>query len=165
MCRSLCLVTAITVLGSCDQTAPRVTAAADSHGVAAQVDARALAQALNIGDETRINALTNDILAGKRLITRMEVSNDSKVAPNVLLRASYANRDYQLGVNTVSEYVLCLLEIKNQTSSEQILRKVDPAMQENCSRGRPCEVCNSQAFPVDVDVKRRIVGYWLPKLK
>src|SRR4051812_38009446 len=73
--------------------------------------------ALIRGDEGRIRELSDDVLSGKRVLMKSELIDARSVAPNVVLRATYAGNDWQLGVNTISEFALCLLEIKNQTSS------------------------------------------------
>jgi hypothetical protein len=140
------------------------TRATEPHSVqgAARTD---LTAALLAGDEERVHMLTAEIFAGKRSISKTELADEREAAPNIFLRATYENRGYQLGVNTVSEYVLCNLQIQSHASSENILRIVAPALQKECSSARRCEVCDAQAFPVSTAVKRRLVEYWSSKLK
>jgi hypothetical protein len=137
-------------LSACHQASPR-----DSE----------LATALLKGDEQRAQTLTNDIIAGRRAVTKTELMDERPVAPNVLLRTTSENRDYQLGVGTVSEYALCVLQIRAHTSSANVLRVVAPALERQCSAQRPCEVCNAQAFPVGAEVKRQLVSYWMSRVE
>jgi hypothetical protein len=156
----------VLALSGCCQTH---SVAAESNGHTDRATVRPhdteLTAALIRGDERRARKLTDDILSGKRSVVKAEVRDERAVATNVLLRTTYANRDYQLGVNTVSEYALCILEIQNHTSSESILRIVVPALQQQCSEKKPCEVCNAQAFPVNAEVKQHLIDYWVSKLK
>lgn len=123
-----------------------------------------LTGALLAGDEVRVRKLTDEIMTKRRSVSKAELTDDRAIPPNVLLRATYENRDYQLGVKTVSDYSLCLLQIQNHTSSENILRIVAPVLHQQCSEAKHCEVCNSQAFPVRTEVKERLIEYWLSKL-
>jgi hypothetical protein len=166
MCRSWQSLLVVLALSGCCQ-AHAVAAANDGHPDRATVrrDDTELTAALITGDEESARKLTDDIIAGKRSVVKAEVRDDRAVAPNVLLRTTYANRDYQLGVNTVSEYALCVLQIQNHTSSENILRIVAPALQQQCSEKKPCEVCNAQASPVNAEVKQYLIDYWVSKLK
>lgn len=165
MCRKWQSLLVVLALSGCCQTYA-VAAASNSHADRAMVrpaDTELIA-ALISGDEERARKLTDGIIAGKRSVMKVEVNDQRALAPNVLLRTTYENRDYQLGVNTVSEYALCVLQIQNHTSSENILRAITPAEQE-CSKAKPCEVCNAQAFPVRMEVKQHLIDYWVSKLK
>src|SRR5437667_2357542 len=113
MCRSWHSLFVVLALSGCCQTHP-VTAVSKSDPVRATVrqDDTDLTAALIRGDEERVRELTDEIFAGKRSVTKAEVYDERALAPNVLLRTTYENRDYQLGVNTVSDYALCVLQIQ-----------------------------------------------------
>jgi len=116
---------------------------------------------LNGTDDVRLRKLTNDILNDRERVRAQDVSDDRTVAPNTLLRTSYGERDYQLGVDTVSDYVICLLEIRNHTSTLGVLRRTAPSLAKMCSDDRSgCDVCNSQSVPVDKRIKDELQRYW-----
>jgi hypothetical protein len=109
--------------------------------------------------------LTNDILNDRERVQAQDVSDDRAVAPNTLLRATYGERDYQLGVNTISDYVICLLQIRNHTSTLAVLRRTAPLLATICSENRSgCDVCNSQSIPVDKRIKDALQQYWMSTL-
>src|SRR4051794_16401531 len=145
MFRSWYSVVVVMALSGCCQSTRGVAAAAVTAepGMVRAKDS-GLTKALITGDEERARKMTDEIVIGRRPIVIAELNDERAIAPNVLLRTTYENRDYQLGVNTVSEYALCLLQIRNHTSSENILRIVAPALQQQCSEAKPCEVCNAQ---------------------
>src|SRR5262245_59404848 len=127
-----------------------------------------LAGALVSGDQERDRQLRDEVLTGTRTIAFDTLTDERAVAPYTLLACTVDGRYWQLGVGRVSEYVLCLLQLVNRTSSDAILNAVAPALGAQCSystapNSRGCEVCNSQAVPVSSDVKDALVGYWLSR--
>lgn len=165
MFRNAALAIALFALNNCCHAQAVTTSTATAKGATAGSEDTMLAAALIAGDEQRTLKLTQELLAGKRSVAKVDLTDDRQVAPNILLRATYEDRDYQLGVSTVSEYTLCLLQIKNRTSSENILRVVAPTLQRECSEKNPCEVCNAQAFPVRAEIKQQLVNYWITRLE
>lgn len=164
MFRRLQWIVIVVALNGCYQGALTPANSGRNQSAAVRAHDTELTQALITGDEERARRLTDEITSGTRSISQAELRDDRPIAANVLLRTTYENRDYQLGVNTVSEYALCVLQIRNHTSSENILRVIAPALQQQCSRSESCEVCNAQAFPVSVEVKRQLIDYWRSKL-
>jgi hypothetical protein len=124
-----------------------------------------IAATLLSADEPLITKTTEDVLAGRRMMSKAALTDDRPISPNVVLRARHGNRDYQLGVNTVDEYALCVLQLRDETSSSAILRSVDPDLERRCSLLSPCEICNAQAFPVSAIVKKRLAEYWTSRLE
>jgi len=165
MSRKSAWVIVVFALNNCCHARAATSSTVVLNDVPPQPAGTLLAAALIAGDEGRALKLTQELLASKGSIEKADLKDDRRVAPNILLRATYDNRDYQLGVDTVSEYALCLLQIKYRTSSENILRVVAPALQRECSEKNPCEVCNAQAFPVRVEIKQQLVSYWFTQLR
>ena len=127
-----------------------------------------LAGALVSGNQERVRRLTDEVLTGMRTIGFETLTDERAVAPYTLLAGTVDGRYWQLGIERVSEYMLCLLQLRNRTSSDAILNAVAPALGAQCSystapNSRGCEVCNSQAVPVSSDVKNALVGYWLSR--
>jgi hypothetical protein len=144
-------------------TTPRTSSA--GRGVDAAVTRVDIAAALLSGDEAVGRRVTNDVLEGRSVLLKSALTDERPISPNVVLRATAGNHDYQFGVTTVAEYALCLLQLRHETSSEAVLRTVDPTVAERCSATRACEVCNAQAFSVSADVKARLAEYWSPTLE
>jgi hypothetical protein len=124
-----------------------------------------LADALVAGDDSQVRQITDQILAGARPLNPGMLTDERTVAPGVILRATTDNKQWQLGVERVSDYGLCLLELRNGTSSDEILRAIDPVLRTQCTiattpNTRGCEICNSQSIPVSADVKTALVSYW-----
>jgi len=128
-----------------------------------------LAAALVSGDESQVRSLTDEVVGGKRTLDSRLLKDDRAVARNIILWATVDDREWQIGVEHVSDYALCVLELKNRTSSDKILSAVAPTLRSQCTTAttpntRGCEVCDSHAFPVSSDVKSALVGYWRSKL-
>ena len=128
-----------------------------------------LAAVLLSGDELQARRLTDEVVAGKRTVGASLLTDERSLPRNIVLRTTVDGRDWQLGVDDVSEYALCVLELKDRTSSEEILTRVAPSLRSQCTTAtRPksggCEICNSQAFPVSGSVKSALVGYWRSRL-
>jgi hypothetical protein len=116
---------------------------------------------VNGDDEVALRRVTEEILVGRKRIQLADISDNRNVARSLLLRATYGNRDYQLGVSTVSDYAICLLQIRHSVSTLSVLRQVAPALAKNCSQTEgSCDVCNSQSFPVDARVRDVLQQYW-----
>lgn len=109
---------------------------------------------------------TKALLSGEFEIGRAEIEDKRQVAPGILLRATMdGGWPLQLGLNTVGEYVMCVFEIRQKTSSPIILREVAPDLLPTCGgQFSGCEVCNSQVYPVPDQVVARLREYWLRRL-
>jgi hypothetical protein len=141
-------------------------------GCAAKFDSRKppegedqIAAALVAGDDSQIRQITDQVLAGTRPLNRGMLTDERTVAPGVILRATIENKQWQLGAERVSDFGLCLLELRNRTSSDEILNTIAPVLRTQCtiattSNAHGCEVCNSQAIPVSDDVRSALVTYW-----
>ena len=137
-------------------------AAEGGAGEPASCAAPDLVQALVAGDEARARECTEAMFAGRLEIREADLYDSRTVAYNIILRASTNLRDLQLGVDTVADYVMCVLEIKNKTETCRILHEVAPGLVPNC--GDECQVCNSRAYPVGDEVKDRLRRYWARRL-
>src|SRR5258705_9747631 len=92
-----------------------------------------LAAVLLSGDELRARRLTDEVVAGTRAVD-VGLLTDERILPrNIILRTTVDGRDWQLGVDHVSEYALCVLELKDRTSSEEILSRVAPSLRSRCT--------------------------------
>ena len=112
-------------------------------------------------DEAQLQKLADDILNGREPLKPQDVLDNRAVARNVLLRAAYGQRDYQMGVSTISDYAICLLEIRHNTSTLSVLQRTAPSLARLCSGDKSgCDVCNSQSFPVDAHIKETLQQYW-----
>ena len=123
-----------------------------------------LVQALVAGDEARAKECTEAMFAGKLEIREADLRDGRTVAYNIVLRASTKWHDLQLGVDTVADYVMCVLEIKNETDACLILDEVAPGQFPNCRIGEGREVCNSLVYPVGNDIKEHLRRYWSRRL-
>lgn len=121
-----------------------------------------LVQALVAGDEARAGECTEAMFAGRLEIREAELNDNRTVAYNIWLRARTKRRFLQLRVDTIADYVMCVLEIKNETGTCEILDKVAPGLVPNCEV--ECEVCNSLAYPVGDEVKDHLRRYWSRRL-
>lgn len=124
-----------------------------------------LAAALVAGNDSQVRQITDQVLAGTRRLNLGILTDERKVAPGMILRATIDSKSWQLGIEHVSDYALCMLELRNRTSSDEILNIVAPPLRAQCTvaatpNTRGCEVCNSQAIPVSGDVKSALVTYW-----
>jgi len=127
-----------------------------------------LAAALVAGNDIQVRQITDEVVAGTRTLNLEMLTDQRTVALGMIVRATINNKQWQLGVERVSDFGLCLLELRDRTSSDEILSAVAPALRTQCTTAttpntRGCEICNSQAVPVSDDVRSALVIYWRSK--
>lgn len=102
-------------------------------------------------------------LNGGSAISASALTDDRLVSRSVVVRAEEPNRISQYGVDLVSDYFICLLQIKHHTSSRAILSK--EVLQNECGSSGECEACNSLTYPLSPKVRTELRTYWLERLK
>jgi len=113
------------------------------------------------GNQSDIDYLTNELLSGRKTI-RVEWLQDERNFPTDIVFRYLGNQGelYQLGVEQVSDYFLCVLEILHNTSSKDILGKIGSNRIDQCELENMCEVCNSSTYPLDPSLRSILVKYW-----
>jgi hypothetical protein len=158
-------VTLIIVLAHCTTTSLPIKSSADVRTASPEVRTgdSDLAVALLSDDEVKANQIAAEILSGNRKVLEGELRDDRNMPPDIVLRTIYERRLYQLGTATVSDFTICLLQMKHHTSSANVLGEIDPSLKV-CLTSPLCDVCNSHAFPVDFEVKLKLQDYWSSRL-
>lgn len=116
-----------------------------------------IVQALLRGDQETVDQFTAAFLEEE---TRIFPSwlGDYRRLPPVLLRVDAEEHYFQYGVALVADYFLCLLEIKDGTSTRELL---GAAMADfPCPSEDACEVCNSSTDPLDPQLRGLLQEYW-----
>jgi hypothetical protein len=118
--------------------------------------------ALVAGDQEAVDAFTRRFLNDDMAIGSSALSDDSLVSRSIVLRADEDDRLSQYGVDRVSEYFMCLLQIKFHTSSRDVLSGT--LLNEECGLVDQCEPCNSLTYPLPSKVRNQLRTYWSERL-
>lgn len=113
--------------------------------------------------DTDLQRMVDAVLKGKARVVPGDLSDERRVAPSVVLRVPVNGQPTQYTVNTVSEAALCLLEVREKTSTSAILAAAGTNFP-GCG-ANACEVCRSGMQGVREDVKRELVRYWAARLR
>ena len=116
--------------------------------------------ALVRGDQKQIDAFTDAFLAGAVKIDRLAIADARPVDRRVIVRISEERRISQYSVDQVSDYFLCLLQIRSRTSTRELLTLPDSG----CEREDECEVCNSLVYHLPQSVRESLSQYWKRRL-
>jgi hypothetical protein len=71
---------------------------------------------------------------------------------------------YHLGVNTVSDYLLCLLQFRERIDSRSILEQCCPGALSDCKDQYECDACNAAIYPLPPEIRAHLVEYWRKQL-
>jgi hypothetical protein len=120
-------------------------------------------EALVAGDQREVDGFTRRFLSGAAVITVDALRDDRAVSRNVIVQVDEESRSSQYGVDRVSEYFMCLLQVKFQASSRDAAPRI--SSRKECNRPDQCEVCNSLTYPLSDQVRDEIREYWLERLQ
>lgn len=110
-------------------------------------------------NQDEVDTFVARIRAGSITIDPSWLEDTRKLPGDVLLRTKYAMGISQFGVETVSDFFTCILEIMNNTSTPEIFLRVRPDQRNACVLDT-CEACNSWTYPLDPEVRAAIITYW-----
>jgi len=115
--------------------------------------------ALLRGDQKAVDRYTQVFLSSKVMLPRRVLLDERKAPASVVVTNDRGEvRTY--GVDTVSNYFLCLLHVRHSaTTRELIPAEVAGA----CVHEDDCEPCNSIVRPVPVAVEMALRDAWLRK--
>ncbi len=132
-------------------------------GCASSSTTQALRDSLVAGNQAEVNAFAEAFLSSGAIVDEAALDDDRLVARDVLLVVSDEHRVSQYGVDRVSDYFLCLFEIKAQTSTRAIV--LIESDDDRCKSEDQCEICNSLVHPVPPDIRESLKQYWQKKLR
>lgn len=118
--------------------------------------------ALVAGDQGAVDAFTRRFLSDAIDVESSALSDDRLVSRSIVLHAEEEARLSQYGVDRVSEYFMCLLQIKFHTSSRDVLSGA--LLREECGVADQCEACNSLTYPLPPKVRYELKTYWSERL-
>lgn len=110
-----------------------------------------------------VDVFTRQFLIGESAITPSDLMDERLVSRSIVVRAEEPNRISQYGVDRVSDYFMCLLQIKERTSSHAILSS--EILRNECRSSGECEACNSLTYPLPPTVRGELRAHWLERLK
>lgn len=147
----LMYVVCVAMVGSCatPRSPQRPLDSADSSFV----------EALIAGDQRTVSRFSESFLDGHVAIPAEWLFDDRIVSPSIVLKWSDDRHDYKFGVERVSEYCMCLMELRSGQTSRQTVADSIPDLARVCN-GEKCEPCNSLTYPMDGTVRRRLAEYW-----
>lgn len=120
-------------------------------------------EALVAGDQREVDVFTRRFLGEAIVVAPDALRDDRIVSRNVVVHVDEESRSSQYGVDRVSEYFMCLLEVKFRTSTRDAAPNL--FLREECTRADQCEVCNSLTYPMSEQVRNDIRTYWLERLQ
>lgn len=132
-------------------------------GCASSEPAERAREALVSGDQDFVEMFSRQVLNDDAVITAGSLGDDRVVSHNIVVRVEEENRIGQYGVDLVSDFFMCLLQMKFHTSSRDILS--DELLRNECRSTDECEVCNSLMFPLPPKVRNELRIYWVERLK
>jgi hypothetical protein len=118
--------------------------------------------ALVDGRQEEVDRFVKEFAVGNRYVDPVALKDERAVATDVVMRIDGPNAAGQYRVALVSDFFLCLLQIKAGVESRDI---VPMASRTECSRDGSCEVCNSLVYPLPDDLRNRLREYWHTHLR
>jgi hypothetical protein len=115
------------------------------------------------GDQQGVDAFTHWFLTHGSGPAADALMNDRLVSRGIVIRVDEPNRVHQYGVDRVSDYFMCLLQMKHRTSSTSILS--EDVRRSKCGSAGECEACNSLTYPLPESVRQDLRTYWLRRLE
>lgn len=118
------------------------------------------------GTQEQVNQLTSRILSGETDIDSCWLYNDGEFPRSILLIVRGEEKELKLGVDRVSDYFLCLLQIREDLTTKEIVSAVDPVKSEAIQKeSKECDVCNSLTYPIKDELRTLLQKYWVERLK
>lgn len=122
------------------------------------------ARILLSGNQNEVDRLTTNILNDETRVLASWIRDDRPLPPHILIRVQEPHRFTQLGVDTVSGYFLCLLQIKSGMTTKGILAELGRESALICLPQIECDICFSGTAPVSQEVRDLLAEYWLDRL-
>lgn len=132
-------------------------------GCASADQVTVLQDALVSGDQTTVDVFTDALLNDRLEVTPAALHDDRDVSRSIILRVDEESRRSQYGIDRVSEFFICLLQVKYKVSSRDTLPEELAASE--CAGADECEACNSLTFPLSNDVRYELKAYWSKRLR
>lgn len=111
------------------------------------------------GDQDAVDTFADRFFNQDAVIPANALMDDRLVSRNIVVRVEEPSRISQYGVDRVSDYFMCLLQIKHHVSSRDVLS--DEILRNEC--GGECEPCNSLTYPLPEKARNRLRAYWLER--
>jgi hypothetical protein len=140
--KSLCLLVAIPILTSCASVKTTMN----------------LQDALVRGDQQAVDVLTERFLDSKVRIASRALKDDRPVARAIILHAFVDGNLRQLGIDRVSEYFFCVLELRFRVESRDLVPEI--TVFEECRNSDACDACSTLMYPLTPRVRNRMREYW-----
>ena len=118
-------------------------------------------QALHEHDQVTINEWTTRYLEGDEVIRAEWLLDYTDRHTYVLVEPRWPWEGVNhLGVETIGDYFLCLLEIRHRRYTASILSETAPQLIATVPEGS-CGICCSEAYPLPDSIRRAVADYWL----
>lgn len=108
--------------------------------------------------QEEINAFSRALLAGGEEIDPAWLRDERQV-PIYMPLPGEGGSVMNYGVDRVSDYFLCLLEVREKTSTPEILTRMESSLARVCEPDR-CDACFTATYPLDGSVRKTLVDYW-----
>jgi|GEM_PF-2539947 hypothetical protein len=112
------------------------------------------------GKEDAIIELSEKILAGEIRVDAKWLSDSREFPRHVAFRVTVDDGMLHLGVDKISDFYLCLLQIKYKRGTKEILGDEIYQQIGYCIPEEKCEICNSLTYNIDLDLRMRLIQYW-----
>jgi hypothetical protein len=126
-------------------------------------DVGVVREALVAGDQDAVDTFTRRFLSDGIALEWNALNDERFVSRAIILRVDEPDRISQYGIDRVSEYFICLLQIKFHTASGDVLPNA--LLQQECGAADHCDACNSLTYPLPVAVRDALKTYWSERLK
>ncbi|MCB1056635.1 MAG: hypothetical protein KDD11_14130 [Acidobacteria bacterium] len=129
-----------------------------------QLDASSVSEILHSQNKDGVNAIADGIVDGTIRIEKPWLLDDAAEDISFSVRnVSIVEGVTHLGVKSVSQFSMCLLELREKTDSREILRNISPDLVSQLTSVN-CGVCCSLVFELPPEVESTLRGYWLSQL-
>ena len=129
-----------------------------------QLDASSVSEILHSQSKDGVNAIADGIVDGTIRIEKPWLLDDAAEDISFSVRnVSIVEGVTHLGVKSVSQFSMCLLELREKTDSREILRNISPDLVSQLTSVN-CGVCCSLVFELPPEVESTLRGYWLSQL-
>lgn len=121
-----------------------------------------IVEALRASDQPAINTFTERFLAGGVRLDPRWPADWSVQHVYIRIGGSREEGINHLGVERLGDYFLCLLEIRFEKPTAEILSDYRFPLAAACVQ-KDCGVCFSEAWPVSDSAREILVAYWIER--
>jgi hypothetical protein len=117
-----------------------------------------LRTALLSRDEAAVTQFSCSFLRGAASMPPGLLNDERELPIGEIVRVPTAVHYYQFGPARIADFAMCLLEVKYEVTTRDIVAKTAPSLLPLCGNG--CEVCTSQTVGTDSRIRDAVRQYW-----